>query len=73
VLDGIEMERRGIPAAVVCTDAFEITGRAMAKTVGADDYPFLLIPHPISNLSEEQIRRRAEEVVDDVVRLVVRR
>lgn len=72
MLDGIEMERRGVPTAVVCTDAFEITGRAMAKTVGAPNYPFALIPHPISNLSEEQIRQRAERALQDLVRLVVR-
>lgn len=66
------MERRGVPTAVVCTDAFEITGRAMAKTVGAPNYSFALIPHPISNLSEEQIRQRADRALDDLVRLVVR-
>lgn len=50
VADAIALERIGIPAAVVCTEAFVGPSQAMADLKGAPDYPFLLTPHPIANL-----------------------
>ncbi|MBI3967695.1 MAG: hypothetical protein HY329_18815 [Chloroflexi bacterium] len=73
MLDGLTLERRGIPAAVVCTDAFEVTGRAMAEVQGAPDYQFAIIPHPISNLTDEQMKLRANEAAPDVLKLLFER
>ncbi|MBI2322486.1 MAG: hypothetical protein HYU88_10500, partial [Chloroflexi bacterium] len=50
--DGIEVERRGVPAAAIITDAFVPTAVAMTKIDGAPDYPYLVAPHPLSNLTE---------------------
>ena len=73
MLDGITLERRGIPTAVVCTDAFEVTGRAMAQIQGTPDYQFALIPHPIANLTDEQMRQRAQEAAPNVIKLLTDR
>jgi hypothetical protein len=59
VADGIRLEQAGLPTAVICTDAFETTSRAMAELQGDADHPFLLTEHPIANLTPEQIARRA--------------
>lgn len=67
VADGITMEIAGLPAAVVCTDAFETTSRAMAGLKNAPEYPFLLTSHPIANLTPEQIAERAPEIAEQVV------
>jgi len=66
VADGIRLEQTQLPSAVICTDAFETTGQAMAQLQGDEKYPFLLTPHPIANLTEEQIAQRAEELADEV-------
>ena len=65
--DGIALERRGTPAAVICTDAFERMGRATAAVAGLADYPFLMVPHPVGRLSPDQLRGRAVEALPDVV------
>jgi len=70
VHDGIALERRGIPAAVICTDAFERMARATAAVAGLPDYPFLMVPHPVGRLSPEQLRARAAAALRDVVRLL---
>jgi len=31
VLDGILLEKTGVPSAAIVTDVFEVTGRAMAE------------------------------------------
>jgi hypothetical protein len=70
VHDGIEMERRGTPAAVICTDAFARMGRATAEVAGLPDYPFILVPHPVGRLDAERLRARAEAALPEVVRLL---
>ncbi|MFC7403036.1 UGSC family (seleno)protein [Citricoccus sp. GCM10030269] len=66
VADGIALEARGIPAAVVCTEAFEVTSRAMARIKGHEDYDFLLMPHPIANLTAQDITDRGRVLASEV-------
>jgi hypothetical protein len=70
VHDGIALERRGTPAAVICTDAFARMGRATAAVAGLADYSFLMVPHPVGRLSPDQLRARAEAALPDVVALL---
>ncbi|MBI3090655.1 MAG: hypothetical protein HYY96_08300 [Candidatus Tectomicrobia bacterium] len=70
MLDGILLEKRGTPAAVICTDAFMETGRAMAASWGKADYAFAGTAHPIANADEEELRRKAEAVIPEVERLL---
>jgi len=72
VADGITLEIAGLPAAVICTEAFETTSRAMAGLKNASEYPFLLTEHPIANLSESQIAERAGGLADGVVSRILR-
>jgi len=67
VNDGMALERHGIPAAVICSDAFDVTARATAEVQGDPDYPFLTTPHPIAVLSADQVVRRAEQLLPAVV------
>lgn len=41
----------------------------MAKTWGVPAYRFLDMPHPIANLSEEELNRQADELMKSVVSL----
>ena len=52
MLDGIVLEKAGVPSASIVTDVFELTGRAMAEQWGVPTYRFLIMPHPIANLTE---------------------
>ena len=71
MLDGILLERAGVPSATIVTDAFEVTGRAMAEQWGVPYYRFLSMPHPIANLSEADLDRRAREIAPEVVKLIL--
>jgi len=71
VLDGILFEKRGVPAASIITDVFQATGRAMAEAWGVPDSEFLATPHPIANLTEEQLEQRAREIVPKVAGLLL--
>jgi hypothetical protein len=71
VLDGILLEKAGVPSAAIVTDVFEITGRAMAEQWGLPAYRFLVMPHPIANLSEAELDQRAREITPEVVKLLL--
>ena len=71
MLDGILLEKTGVPSASIVTDVFERTGRAMAEQWGVPTYRFLAMPHPIANLTEAELDRRAREIVPEVVKLLL--
>ncbi len=71
MLDGILLEKAGVPSAAIVTDAFEVTGRAMAEQWGLPYYRFLVMPHPIANLTETQLDHRAREIAPEVVKLLL--
>jgi hypothetical protein len=71
VHDAISFEGLGIPAVAVMTHRFLPTARTMAAFLGFDDYPVAGIEHPISNNTEAENRLHAEQVLDQLVRLLL--
>ncbi|MFC1980680.1 hypothetical protein ACFLVN_00285 [Chloroflexota bacterium] len=68
--DGIELEKRKIPSAVICTDLFIPTARVQAAISGIPSYSFITIAHPISRLAENELRERAEIAAGQVMKLL---
>ncbi len=71
MLDGILLEKAGVPSAAIVTDPFEVTGRAMAEQWGLPYYRFLTMPHPTANLTEAELVQRARAITPDVARLLL--
>ena len=63
----MHLEQAGIPAVTICTDIFVETSRAMASMWGAEDYPIIFTSHPIAHLTRDQLRQRAEEMLDQII------
>ncbi len=66
MLDGILLEKAGIPAISIITAPFRVTGEEMAKSWGVPQYRFLEMPHPIANLSEDELNARADDMMAKV-------
>jgi hypothetical protein len=71
VHDAIEIERHGIPCAVIGTEPFVPTMRTTAATCGIAGYPMAIIGHPIGSLTEEGLAMRADEAVTQVLRILL--
>jgi hypothetical protein len=71
VLDGILLEKENIPSASIVTHVFINTGRAMAKQWSVPDYKFLVMQHPISYVSEDELRAKARAIVPEIVELLL--
>ena len=71
MLDGIVLEKVGVPAASIITDVFEATGRAMAEQWGVPYYRFLRCPIPSPTSPRRELDQRAREIVPEVVKLLL--
>jgi hypothetical protein len=47
------------------TEAFVGAADLMCRVLGADDYEFVVIPHPISSATPEQLAAAARQATDD--------
>ncbi len=66
--DAIEFEKRGIPAAVIITQAFRNAAVFQFKSKGMEGHAYVEMPHPVSNLSADDMRALTLKFVDDVAR-----
>ena len=69
--DGIEMERLGIPTASIITHVFLNTAKAMTRMMGVPDYEFVIAEHPLSSLTDDECRSRAESIADKVEKILL--
>ncbi len=68
VHDTVEFEKRGIPATVFLTSTFKNAAVHAFRAKGMDGHPFIELPHPISNLTPDQMRDVTLKFVDQFVK-----
>jgi hypothetical protein len=68
VHDTVEFEKRGIPATMILTSVFTNAAVHQFRVRGLDGHPFVELPHPISNLTPDQMREVTLRHVDEIVR-----
>jgi hypothetical protein len=73
VHDGIAFEERQIPTAVLATEVFLNAARAQAQALGMPAFTVISVPHPVQNLTPDEVRQRADNVIEEVVRKLVAR
>jgi hypothetical protein len=65
-----QLTKRGVLAAVVCSDTFMKLGVAQAKVFGVPDLPLLKIQHPLGGLNLDKVRERAEVALPQLVETI---
>lgn len=65
------MEKRGVPTSTVVTTAFLRHARLAAKNLKLDQLPLLVTPHPLNDLTTEQVRELAEAAYPIVIAQLV--
>lgn len=68
VRDAIELEKRGIATATVCSAPFLRPARAQAENEGMPSIPFTKILHPMATAEHETVARQAKESLPQIVR-----
>ena len=65
------MERLGIPTVSIITHVFLNTAKAMTRMMGVPDYEFVVAPHPLSSLTDEECKERAASLVPEVEQILL--
>ncbi len=64
------LERAGIPAVSLCTDAFRITAEAMARSLGFPGYQYVTVRHPVASRTEKEIDEMARDALPEIIRVL---
>lgn len=67
VHDMIQLERKGIATATVCTSGFRNAGMKQATMLGIPGLPIVDIPFPFASLPPEEARARGTQAFDAIV------
>ena len=67
VADGLLLEAAGVPAVVICSDAFRVSADAMAGLQGSPGYVYVTTPHPVAPLGAADVQERARLALPEIV------
>ena len=68
--DGITLERLGFPTATIITHVFETTAQAYTRLMGVPGFPYLVCPHPITNVGADGLDERVKLLAPQVAGLL---
>jgi hypothetical protein len=66
--DVLSFESENKPAVLVASSAFEGTIAHQAAALGQPEIRRALVPHPIQDRTDEELRELAREAVDEILR-----
>lgn len=70
VHDGVTLEKRGVPTATVNSDAFVVLGQQEAVALGVPGLPIVTVPHPMGDVSAQEVEKRAAVMVAQVLHVL---
>jgi hypothetical protein len=73
VHDGIELESLGTPAAVIVTREFVTECATQRAALGMTGLEPVIVDHPLSSCTDEEVRHRARQAAEQIKRLLVKR
>jgi len=65
--DTVWFEIQGIPSVTVASIEFKEAADTQAKALGLKDARCVFVAHPIQDASDDQMRQKADAVIDQVV------
>ena len=71
--DTVWFETQGVPAVSIASSEFEDAALTQAKALGLDDARFVLVAHPIQDATDDEMRAKADAVIDQVIAAVTER
>ncbi len=63
----IEVRRRGVPSAVICSQPFLQLGRTQSRVLGVPDLPLIIIKHPLGGISMDDVKARADSALPQLL------
>ncbi len=60
------LEKAGVPTCTVITEPFGFKARREVEALGMGELPILILPHPIGQLPNEEMRRITDQSLPEV-------
>ena len=70
--DSIKSEQLGVPSISIITSEFASAAKMMSRALGAEEYPFVIINHPISSASKDELEIQARIALKEGINLILR-
>jgi hypothetical protein len=71
VHDTVYFEVNHIPSVFIASSEFVSAAEAQSAALGMPDVNRVFVPHPIQDATDDEMRERADEVVDRVIAALV--
>jgi hypothetical protein len=68
--DVISFEESGRPGVLVASSVFAQAAEAQAEALGAPDARRVLVPHPIQDRTDDELRAMARDAVDELLKAI---
>ena len=65
------MEQQGLPTATIITSVFVNTAQAYTRLMGVPEFPYLVCPHPITNVGAAALDQRIRALAAQVPHLLL--
>ena len=65
--DNFWFETQRIPAVAIASSEFGQAAEAQRSALGMNDARYILVPHPIQDATDEEMRAKAREAFDEIV------
>ena len=69
--DTVYFEINHIPSVFIASSEFVGAAEAQSKSLGMPNVNRVFVPHPIQDATDDEMRERADEVVDQVIAALV--
>ena len=66
--DNFWFETQGIPAIAIASSEFGQAAEAQRDALGMNDARYLLVPHPIQDATDSEMRAKAEDALDAIIK-----
>ena len=69
--DTVYFEINHIPSVFIASSEFVSAAEAQSAALGMPNVNRVIVPHPIQDATDDEMRKRADEVVDQVIAALV--
>jgi alkanesulfonate monooxygenase SsuD/methylene tetrahydromethanopterin reductase-like flavin-dependent oxidoreductase (luciferase family) len=70
VHDTVWFELQGLPSVFVASSVFADAATSQARALGLDDVRCVLVPHPIQDATDAEMRAKADAAVDAILQAI---
>jgi len=70
--DSVKSELLGVPSFGIMTSKFASAAELMSRALGAGNYPFVTVSHPISSATKDELIRQAGNALKDGINFLLK-